>query len=56
MTIMGVFGIIGAISIWFMNENPVEDNINKFDAESNAVPDKLKSEGIGNLAFVQSET
>lgn len=54
MTIMGVFGIIGAISIWFMNEGSIDEKLDKFDEES--VPDKLKCEGIGNVAFVKTET
>lgn len=56
MTIMGIFGIIGAISICFMNEKSIDENLNKFDEESYDVPDKLKCQGIGNLAFVRSET
>lgn len=56
MTIMGIFGIVGAISIWFMNEGSINENLNKCDEESLDVPDKLKCQGIGNLAFVRSET
>lgn len=55
MTIMGIFGIIGAIAIWFMNEGSIDENLMKLDEESYEVPDKLKSQGIGNLAFVKSE-
>lgn len=55
MTIMGVFGIIGAISIWFMNEGSIDEKLSKFDEES-SVPDKLKCQGIANVAFVKTET